>query len=129
MSKKKKRLSFDAPPAPLNDAFAGLAMDGLAAGPDTPPEETTSTTETVLPKTLCLRREKAGRGGKTVIVVTDFPLDQSDASIAALAKRLKQHCGSGGSVKEREIVLQGDKAKDVAAFLEEQGIRVSGVTT
>lgn len=128
MAKKKKRLSFDAPAEPLNDAFAGLSMDGLAAGPEEPADTATPPSETPLPKSLCLRREKAGRGGKTVIVVTDFPATHSDASIEDLAKRLKQHCGCGGSVKNREIIVQGDKAKEIAGYLEEHGIRARGIT-
>ncbi len=51
-------------------------------------------------------RETKGRGGKAVSVVRGVPLD--DAALAALAKELKTACGSGGTVKDGVIEVQGD---------------------
>jgi translation initiation factor 1 len=51
-------------------------------------------------------RQTKGRKGKGVTLVTGVPLD--DAGIKALAKRLKQQCGTGGTVKDGVIEIQGD---------------------
>lgn len=60
-------------------------------------------------------RETAGRKGKGVTVVRGLPLD--DAALAALAKQLKAHCGSGGTVKDGVVEIQGDHADKVMAWL------------
>ena len=48
-----------------------------------------------------LMRERKGRGGKTVTVIAGLQL--SDDDLKALAKQLKQQCGSGGAVKEATL--------------------------
>ncbi|MFN8111171.1 MAG: stress response translation initiation inhibitor YciH [Thermoleophilia bacterium] len=58
-------------------------------------------------------RSKAGRGGKTVTLVTGVP----HADAAAVAKELKRLCGSGGAVKDGVIELQGDHRTAVVARL------------
>ena len=68
-----------------------------------------------------IRREKAGRGGKTVTTIADLPLDAG--ALAALAKRLKAACGTGGTVREGTIELQGDHRDAVLAFLAKEGFR------
>ncbi|MFO5095415.1 stress response translation initiation inhibitor YciH, partial [Salmonella enterica subsp. enterica serovar 1,4,[5],12:i:-] len=50
-------------------------------------------------------RETAGRKGKGVTVVRGLPLD--DAALTALGKQLKASCGSGGTVKDGVIEIQG----------------------
>ena len=71
-------------------------------------------------------RETAGRGGKGVTVVRGLALDE--AALAALAKRLKAHCGSGGTAKDGVIEIQGEHRDKVLAFLQQQGwtVRRSG---
>ncbi|MEO6897479.1 MAG: translation initiation factor Sui1 [Caldimonas sp.] len=64
-------------------------------------------------------REKAGRGGKTVTVVRDLPLD--DAALAALGRRLKAACGTGGTTRDGVLELQGDHRDAVLAFLAAEG--------
>jgi translation initiation factor 1 len=67
-------------------------------------------------------REKAGRGGKTVTVVREaWPL--ADAELAALGQKLRAACGTGGTVKEGVVELQGDHAEKVVAWLLAQGHR------
>jgi translation initiation factor 1 len=51
-------------------------------------------------------RETKGRAGKGVTVITGLPL--GEAELAALATQLKRRCGSGGTVRERVIEIQGD---------------------
>jgi translation initiation factor 1 len=69
-----------------------------------------------------IRRETKGRKGKTVTTVFGFDLD--DQALKALAKNLKQHCRTGGSVKDGMIVIQGDHLDTVKWFLEGKGFRV-----
>ncbi|MGB1253524.1 MAG: translation initiation factor [Candidatus Promineifilaceae bacterium] len=68
-----------------------------------------------------IKRETKGRGGKTVTVLYDLVL--SEADMKTLAKRLKQVCGTGGAVKEKEIVIQGDNRDKVSAELTRQGYK------
>jgi translation initiation factor 1 len=65
-------------------------------------------------------REKAGRRGKTVTVVRGLP----PAKLTAEASDLKRHCGSGGTVKDGTIELQGDHRDKAAAHLRAQGYQV-----
>lgn len=65
-------------------------------------------------------RETKGHGGKTVTVVRGLALD--DAALLALAKRLKAACGAGGAVKDGKVLVQGDHADRVLAWLAEQRI-------
>ncbi len=67
-------------------------------------------------------REKAGRGGKTVTVVRGAPLE-SDA-LRALGKRLKAACGSGGTVKDGVVEIQGDHADRLVVLLQQEGFAV-----
>ena len=76
---------------------------------------------------VVLRREKAQRGGKTVVVVSDFEDRIPDSEIEDLAKKARQACGCGGTVRGREIELQGDNVPNVRAFFESVGFRVAGV--
>ena len=74
---------------------------------------------------LRVSREKAGRGGKTVTVVRGAALDA--AALAALAKRLKAACGSGGTAKDGVIEIQGDHVDRLLAWLEQSGFVVKRV--
>jgi len=67
-------------------------------------------------------RQTAGRGGKTVTVVTHFVgigLPEKEM----LAKKMQKACGTGGAVKDGRIEIQGDKRVEVARILEEAGFR------
>ena len=69
-----------------------------------------------------VRREKKGRGGKTVTTATGIPLPAAD--LRELAKLLRRHCGSGGTVKQGVVEIQGDHLETVVAQLEERGYPV-----
>ena len=69
-----------------------------------------------------VRRETKGRGGKTVTVVAGAPGDET--ALKALAGELKRRCGSGGTVKEGAIEIQGDFCDLVVAELAARGFTV-----
>ena len=74
---------------------------------------------------LHVHRETKGRGGKAVVIVRGFV--GSDDDLADLAKRLKASCGTGGSAKDGEIIIQGDQREKVMGFLGKEGYRVKRV--
>lgn len=69
-----------------------------------------------------IRRETKGRKGKGVTTIQGLPLGEDD--LKNLARRLKQLCGSGGSVKQGVIEIQGDQREVVKAELEKLGYTV-----
>ena len=71
-----------------------------------------------------LRTEKKGRGGKTVTVVYGLP--QNDEFLKKLSQDLKRACGTGGTVVEGGVELQGDLRERVRAALVAQGYVVKG---
>jgi len=74
---------------------------------------------------VCLGRETKGRRGKGVTTVSDVPLDE--AGLLELAATLKQRCGTGGTVKDGRIEIQGDQRERLATVLESMGYRVKRV--
>ena len=72
--------------------------------------------------TVRVSRESKGRGGKTVTVVRGLSLD--DAALAALGKRLRSACGSGGTVRDGVLEVQGDHAERVIELLTAEGFVV-----
>ena len=73
---------------------------------------------------LKLRIEKTGRGGKTVTVIDGVPRNTSFA--AELAQELKRGCGTGGTLREGAVELQGDLRDRARAFLLRKGYVVKG---
>ena len=63
--------------------------------------------------------EKKGRGGKTVTLVKGFV--GTDNDLKALSKLLKTKCGVGGSVKDTEIIIQGDFKQRLIDLLKAEG--------
>jgi protein-tyrosine phosphatase len=72
-----------------------------------------------------LGRETKGRRGKGVTTVSDVPLD--DAGLHELATKLKDRCGTGGTVKDGVIEIQGDQRDRLAAALQGMGYKVKRV--
>ena len=68
-----------------------------------------------------IRRETGGRGGKTVTTVTGLNL--GEAALVALSKRLKAACGTGGTVRNGVLELQGDHRDPVVTLLAKEGIK------
>ncbi|MEN9455502.1 MAG: translation initiation factor Sui1 [Neisseriaceae bacterium] len=69
-----------------------------------------------------IRREVAGRGGKTVTSASGFSLD--DAELKLLAGELKRKCGVGGSSKDGVIEIQGDQRETLVAELQKRGFKI-----
>ncbi len=71
-----------------------------------------------------LRLERKGRGGRSVTVVDGLPRNR--AFVAALARDLRKACGSGGTVLESAIEIQGDQRERLRALLAAKGFSVKG---
>jgi predicted translation initiation factor SUI1 len=69
-----------------------------------------------------LGRETKGRRGKGVTTISELPLDE--AGLVELAAMLKQRCGTGGTVKDGRIEIQGDQRNRLITLLEGMGYRV-----
>jgi len=67
-------------------------------------------------------RDRKHRGGKTVTIITGVPA--SNEALTVLAQQLKKLCGSGGTVKDGAIEIQGDHCEKVLAKLSEMGYKV-----
>jgi translation initiation factor 1 len=72
-----------------------------------------------VPKAVRVARETQGRAGKGVTVITGLPLSLSD--LETLATKLKKRCGSGGTVREGVIEIQGDHRDVIVAELIKAG--------
>ena len=68
-----------------------------------------------------VRRETKGRGGKEATVIWGVP--GGEAELKSLGKAIKQKLGTGGSVKDGVIVIQGDHVNTVLTFLNEKGLQ------
>lgn len=123
---KKTRIDTSGQQGALQSPFAALHLEGLPDAPAQAEPDAPAVAPTKMGR-IVLRREKAQRGGKTVVVVSDFEDRIADSEIEDLAKKARQACGCGGTVRGREIELQGDNVPKVRAFFESAGFRVAGV--
>jgi len=108
-----------------HNPFAALASDHLPPGTASMPEPDQKTQETRGRKSrgrVDIIRQKAGRGGKTVTVIKGFVgigLPEKER----LARAMQKACGCGGTVKDGQIEIQGDKREEVARILAEANFR------
>ncbi len=84
-------------------------------------QEAEQTIETAAPaqQLLKVKLETKHRAGKAVTLVTGFA--GTDEDIEDLGKKLKTYCGTGGSVKDGEIIVQGDHRDKVMVWLAKNG--------
>lgn len=86
-------------------------------------EDSESQQETPDPQNQDLRvwLEKNHRGGKTATVIKGFV--GKDADLEVLGKTIKTKCGTGGTVKDGEIIIQGDHRDKIFAMLLQMGFK------
>jgi translation initiation factor 1 len=119
---KKKRIPTDG----SKSSAAANPFEALAALKNILPEENEGATAELeevnevssIREKLHLRFERKGRNGKPVTIVTNW----SSTEIAEMHERdLKKHCGVGGSLKNGELILQGNQIDAVKTYAKEQG--------
>jgi translation initiation factor 1 len=87
-----------------------------------PPPASKKVSQPSRQQTIYLHRESSGRGGKAVSLVKNLLL--SDEEMKNLAKKLKQECGSGGTIKDGIIEIQGEHRQKIADVLQKLGYKV-----
>lgn len=100
-------------------SFGGLVY---STNPDFKlPEDNLEETETIsaAQQKLIIRLDTKHRAGKAVTLIEGFAGTISD--LETLGKKLKAFCGTGGSVKEGEIIVQGDNRDKVFLWLQKNG--------
>ncbi len=121
---RKKQLPVENDATFGQQPFAGLSSVGLPAAPPEVPGAASSV-RSAPPRNrgrVDIIRQTAHRGGKTVTVVKNFVgigLPEKER----LAKAMQKACGTGGTVKDGQIEIQGDRREDVARILSEAGFR------
>ena len=99
----------------------GLRKDVSGTGHAVPDRPSKNPIPGVNGQRLDVRREKAGRGGKTVTTVTGFPPCISRTVSEAMLREIKKRLGTGGSLVDGHWELQGDRRKEVVAWLLDKG--------
>ena len=109
-----------------HNPFGALSSEGLPPAPKIPlPDSRQEPPAKPARKNrgrVDIIRQKAGRGGKTVTVIKGFVgigLPEKEQ----LAKAMQKACGTGGTVKNGQIEIQGDKRQEVALILSEANFR------
>ena len=120
---KKKRSEFGREDLPQENAFVALeSLKGsLPKGEDRAGETTPAQSAPALAGKIVLARERSGRGGKTVTVVSGLRLD--DRALEELVRRMRKALGTSGTVEGERIVLGGDITGRVEKWLREAGAK------
>jgi len=111
-----------------HNPFAALSSAGLPPAPESPSSCSSPDAATQVKPARKRRgrvdiiRQTAGRGGKTVTVITGF-VGIGLSEKEQLAKAMQKICGTGGTVKDGHIEIQGDKRAEVARILTEANFR------
>jgi len=74
---------------------------------------------------LKIKPDKKHRAGKVVTIVSGFVMKEPE--IEALSKQLKSFCGTGGTVKDKEIIIQGDNKQKILQWLQKNGFSKSKI--
>ena len=103
-----------------SNPFDALSSSGLPKAKPTPAKEKKKKPASKKGR-VEVRREKSGRGGKTVTSLSNFATHLPLAELDKLAFDLKKSCACGGTLKGRTVELQGDVCDRVLAELEKRG--------
>ena len=95
-----------------NHSLRSASQSPNARGASQPPQQ----------QTIYLHRESSGRRGNVVTLVKNLVLSADD--LKSLAKKLKQECGTGGTIKNGVIEMQGEQREKVADILRKMGYKV-----
>jgi len=121
-----KRIPTDGGQPFGHNPFGALSSEGLPAGAQRPPPDSGQQLPAKPARKnrgrVDIIRQTAGRGGKTVTVVKGF-VGIGLPEKAQLAKAMQKACGTGGTVKNGQIEIQGDKRAEVARILTEANFR------
>ena len=125
MGKGKNRVSTDGGEGLGANPFGALDLGNLPSGPvaSAPKPAASQAPEKKNRGRLDVKREKSGRGGKTVTVVSGWKGISAEEK-TVLAKSIQKRCGVGGAVKNGNIEIQGDKREETRTILEDAGFRV-----
>lgn len=120
------KISTDGGQSLGQNPFGALNATGLPSLPQAMPAQPGKTSTRAQPNTnrgrVDIKRTTAGRGGKTVTLVSGFVgigLPEKES----LCKKMRSACGCGGTVKDGDIEIQGDQREKIATILSEAGFR------
>jgi len=124
--KPSDKISTDGGQSLGSNPFATLSGAGLPSVTPTSPSGAPPSASRPPPAKnrgrVDIKRTTAGRGGKTVTLVTGFTgigLPEKES----LAKKMRNACGCGGTVKDGDIEIQGDQREKIAQILTDAGFR------
>ncbi len=129
MSKKKQRLPTESKEEFGSNPFEELDSSGLdpipskLKGVGKPKVEVSLSERLGRGERLEVRREKSGRGGKTVTTVKGFPTHISQDDFKRMLKGLKSRLGTGGGWRDDQMEFQGDQREVVCDWLTSLGFR------
>lgn len=118
MASSKPKANQPAPPDRdrfVYQEFGGDNAEALERGvPDLPPNQ----------QNIRVEASSKGRKGKTVTIVRGF--QSHPDTLTDLLKKLKTHCGAGGTLKDTEIEIQGDHKQKIVQYLIQLGYKAKG---
>lgn len=97
------------------DALNALRGSLNSAPPDDEKIEPEETKNKFQKQPLHIITDKKGRNGKIATIIEGFTIDRDE--VENIARQLKQKLGVGGSVRDREILIQGDHKETIKKFL------------
>ena len=95
-----------------NPSLRSASQSPAGRGKSLPPQQ----------QTIYLHRETSGRRGNAVTLVKNLILSADD--LKALARKLKQECGTGGTIKDGVVEIQGEQREKIAEILRKLGYKV-----
>lgn len=105
------------------DTLEALKNSGtLPPGAEKEPEEDKSDKSSPSKDTLHVILDKKGRKGKTATIIEGFSCTEEE--LEKIASDLKKQLGTGGSVRDMEILIQGDRKNEISDILKKQGYKI-----